>query len=374
VAVRKLAITLDKPGMLTNPTSCAAQSIVGRFTSAGGDTAEARAPFQATGCDALAFAPKLSASLGAPGQVGPRSKPPITTTITQAPGEANLRRATVTLPLSVGPDLEILNQACPAAVAAADQCPASSVLGDAEAVTPLLPVTLSGPVILVQRPGELLPGLEVHLGPIVSLKLAGTFGFSADRRITSTFDAIPDVPISRFTLSLARGLTSAGKGICFGDTPTVEGAFVDQNGRPASDTAVAAVPGCQASATITLSGIKSGKPTLTLLVRQVAGAPDLARVGLALPRGLSGNRRAARRGAKGTAARKLARKAVKVGKRSVTAKLPGGTRTLKLTLGKGAVRAARTLRRKPRRKLTFKVTIADAGGNRQTVRVKAAGG
>jgi hypothetical protein len=373
VSVRKLMITLDKPGMLSNPTSCAPQSIVGHFTSADGATADARAPFQATGCDALAFAPKLSASLGEPGQVGPNAKPPITTTISQAPGEANLRRATVTLPLSVGPDLAVLNQACPAAVAAVDQCPATSMLGTAQAVTPLLPVTLSGPVFLVERAGEQLPGLEVHLGPIVSLKLAGTFGFSPDRRITSTFDAIPDVPISRFTLSLTRGLTGSGKGLCFGDPPTVEGAFVDQNGRPASDTAIAALPGCQASADVTLSGVKSGKPKLTLLVRQVAGAPGLARVGLALPRGLTGNRRAARRGAKGTAARKLSRKAVKVGKRSVAAKLPSGTRTLKLTLGKGALRAARTLRRKPHRKLTFKVTVADASGNRQALRVKARG-
>ncbi|HYU16772.1 MAG TPA: hypothetical protein VEL05_11890, partial [Candidatus Acidoferrum sp.] len=143
---------------------------------------------------------------------------------------------------------------------------------------------------------------------------------------------------------------------------------------PASDTAIAAVPGCQAAAEIALSGVKSGKPKLTLLVRQVAGAPGLARVGLTLPRGLTGNRRAAKRGANGTAARKLSRKAVKVGKRSVAAKLPAATRTFKLTLRKGALRAARSLRRKPRRKLTFKVTITDASGGRQTLNVKSSRG
>jgi hypothetical protein len=70
------------------------------------------------------------------------------------------------------------------------------------------------------------------------------------------------------------------------------------------------------------------------------------------------------------AARKLSRRAVKVGRSAVKAKLPAGTRTVNLTLGKGALRAAKSFRRKRGKKVTFNLTTTDARGGTTPLAVK----
>lgn len=68
---------------------------------------------------------------------------------------------------------------------AADACPGKSVVGHAQAATPLLPVPLSGLVRLGGNPGN-------------PPKLA-----------TTTFASIPDVPRSRFQLDFVVGRTGS---------------------------------------------------------------------------------------------------------------------------------------------------------------------
>jgi hypothetical protein len=309
--------------------------------------------------------------IGAQGETRLGAHPPITTTLTQAPGEASTKTATITLPPVFSPDAAALAAACSADAAAAGQCPPTAALGTATVQTPLLPIPLTGPVYLVKQPGQPLPGLEVDLGPIVSIKLQGTFGITGDQRITSTFDGIPDVPITSFQLALTGGLATS-KDLCTVTAPPVDGAFADHNGRQAADSAIATVVGCAKPPTVKLAlrGVKHRTPTLSLGVRQPAGAPDLTAVTLALPKGLKGNARSAKRGAKGKAARTLARKAVKVAKGSVKAKLPKGARSLKLTLSRGALRAVPAFRRKRGHKVAFKLKATDAAGQTTPVTMK----
>src|SRR3954470_6648412 len=96
--LRGLSLALDRPGFLRNPTSCDANSIEARFTSARGAQSVARAGYQATGCAALAFSPKLSGVVGGKGQTARRAHPGLSTTVTQTPGEAAARSVQVKLP------------------------------------------------------------------------------------------------------------------------------------------------------------------------------------------------------------------------------------------------------------------------------------
>ena len=98
---------------MRNATACAAQPMHGAFTAVGGAmSAAADAPYQATGCDALPFAPKLATKVGAPGENGAGKHPPLQVTITQADGEAAQARTVVTLPDGIGVDLKNLGGLC----------------------------------------------------------------------------------------------------------------------------------------------------------------------------------------------------------------------------------------------------------------------
>ena len=79
--------------------------------------------------------------------------------------------------------------------------------------TPLLPAALGGGDYLTQgaKPGA-LPGIALDLGLI---RLKGTVALGT--RVTTTFDGIPDVPLSKLTLSLsggAKGALSTTKDLC----------------------------------------------------------------------------------------------------------------------------------------------------------------
>ena len=58
--LRRLAVTVDRPDFLVNPTNCDPLSIGAVVTSASGSQATVSSPFHASGCDKLAFSPKLA--------------------------------------------------------------------------------------------------------------------------------------------------------------------------------------------------------------------------------------------------------------------------------------------------------------------------
>jgi hypothetical protein len=267
---RSIDLTIDRAGFMQNATSCAPQTVGGAFTAIGGATATATAPYQATGCDRLPFAPKLSASFGAKGQTAKGSHPPLTVTIQQADGQAAMSKTVVSLPAGLGVDLKNLGSVCTDAQLNAGACPAGSKIGTVSANTPLLPTALSGGVYLMQgaKPGA-LPGLALDLGLI---RLKGSVALGA--RLTTTFDGIPDVPLAKLTLNLnggSKGALSTTNDLCK-TTPTVEAQYTAHSGAAGKQTAKASVTGCavRASSGLTvkgkLAGVKKKRPSLSLTV------------------------------------------------------------------------------------------------------------
>jgi hypothetical protein len=287
--LRGLTLSLDRDGFLRNPSACGTAPIDAIFTSVGGATARASAPYEVTGCDTLPFAPRLSASVGARGKTAAGSFPPLTTTIEQAPGEAATKSAKVTLAPPLGPNVNALSNVCPMADFAADTCPAKSVVGQAQAVTPLLPVPLSGPVRIIEDPGH-LPKLVVYLNGLINIRLTGDIELTA-QGTTTTFAAIPDVPLSLFKLGFAAGpggLVGTLKNLCT-SAVNVGGDFVSHSGKTVSLKARAKVVGCRVKprASVALRRLRSHSPALSVRAKRGADGRKLRTLRVTLPKGLS---------------------------------------------------------------------------------------
>jgi len=96
-----------------------------------------------------------------------------------------------------------------------NDCPKKSIYGYARAETPLLDDPLQGPVYL-RSSDNTLPDLVADLHGQVEIVLDGRTD-SVRGRIRNTFDALPDVPVSKFTLSLRggpKGLLVNSRNLC----------------------------------------------------------------------------------------------------------------------------------------------------------------
>jgi hypothetical protein len=366
IAIRELALTLDRPGFMRNATSCAPLAVSATFTSQAGASATATAPYQAERCDALAFSPRISATFGGRGLTGPKAKPALTTVITVPPGQAATRSVSVQLPRGAGVDLNRLKSRCTVAQAAAGACPAAARVGSVRADTSLLPVPLTGDVYLSDLAGQGLPGLLVRFTTPAQLDLAGTVEFTP-QGVKSTFSGVPDVPLERFELALDGGPKGAlvlptGVDLCKDPAPRIRGQFTAHNGATASHSERVKIAGCGPRARLTLKRLGSARPSLTLTVLRSPGDAELGSVRLRLPRALRVQPKRVRRGllARGNGARikaRLTRKGV------LTARAPKGADRIVVQLHKGAFRANAKLRKRLRKRprLTFPLRVADVG-------------
>jgi hypothetical protein len=275
---------------MRNPTSCSVKTTAFSATSYSGSTttdpATGQASFTPTGCGSLPFSPSFSARVRAErfpkGQVAA-----VTTAIDQDAGEAGLLRADVTLPPEISADASLLQRACDLATFQAHACPSTATIGSAVATSPLLNSALSGPVLLVFGvPGSTLPGIGLDLRGELPLQLTGTFALDG----TSTFDNLPDIPISHFELRFsggADGLLLTSRNICLPPAPVFRTNFTAHSGATRAGSADGIVEPCNEPAptlTAMLRGARSGQPKMRLRVETKAARIDA--VTFTLPKGL----------------------------------------------------------------------------------------
>lgn len=201
--VRDVRVAIDRPGFILNPTSCETQAVRGLIGSTGGMVATVSDRFQAAECRSLRLAPKLTLRVGARGWTGRGSSTPLTATLRQTPGQANLASVKVTLPTTINARLPVVNRACTREQFERGAC-ARARAGTAVARTPLLRDPLRGNVYFV-RNGHPLPDLFVALRGQVDFDLIGRVSIPGSKRLATTFDAVPDVPITSFSLHLVAG-------------------------------------------------------------------------------------------------------------------------------------------------------------------------
>ncbi len=166
-------------------------------------------------------------------------------------GLANNRSVQVTLPLAMNARLDVVNKrrACTQAQYDVDRCPMS--VGTGTAVTPLLRDPLRGNAYFVYNDARRLPDLVIRLRGQVDFDLVGKVTITRDLRLQTTFDAVPDVPITKFRLLLASGPRNGPVGFtrnaCAASTRRAlraQLAFVAQNSKRVSRTQTIQVVGC----------------------------------------------------------------------------------------------------------------------------------
>ena len=221
--LRSVLIDLNRPNFALNPTNCEPLPIEARVTGTEGAVAQPTLPFQVANCARLPFAPQLS--MGFSGSTDHGGNPSLHTTLSNPGGspDANISRVAVTLPPTELIDNAHLQNPCTRVQFAqgstpGEDCPSGSVIGFAKAQTPLLEKPLEGPVYLRSDPENKsgLPDIVAALNGQIDITLDGKVS-TVHKAIRTTFEAVPDAPVSNFTLNLdggRRGLLQNNTSLC----------------------------------------------------------------------------------------------------------------------------------------------------------------
>jgi len=224
-------VNVDRPEFMLNPTSCALMSINGTLSGAGGASADVSDPFKVSGCGDLGFKPKLSLRLFGPTHRG--ANPRFRAVLQMPEGGANIARASVALPRSEFLDQGNIRTVCTRVQFAAHQCPEGSIYGYARAFSPLLDQPLQG-LVYLRSSSHKLPDLVASLDGQIHIDVSGRID-SVKGAIRSTFEAVPDAPVSKFVLTMQgaeKGLLVNSTNICKGEHRATA-RFDAQNGKTA---------------------------------------------------------------------------------------------------------------------------------------------
>jgi len=233
--VRAINLSMNRNQFTLNPTSCEKKIVLGTAFSVLNQPASLSSPFQVGECKELGFKPKLSINLK--GDTKRSGNPALKATLTYPKGAyANIASASVALPHSEFLDQAHIKTICTRVQFAegntpGEKCPAGSIYGFAKAITPLLDQPLEGPVYL-RSSSHPLPDLVAALNGQIQVVLDGTID-SHKGGIRNRFEAVPDAPVSKFTLTMQggkKGLLENSTNLCR-STNRATVAFTAQNGK-----------------------------------------------------------------------------------------------------------------------------------------------
>jgi hypothetical protein len=285
--VKTVNVTIDREKFMFNPTDCGKLQITGTMSSEQGASATDVSQFEVANCAALAFKPKFAVSTS--GKTTRADGASLTVKLTYPSGvsSANIHSVKVDLPKQLPSQLKTLQKACPVATFNANPaaCPKESIVGHATALTPVLPVQLTGPAYFVSHAGEEFPQLIVVLqGYGVTVDLVGDTFINGKTNVTSsTFKEIPDVPVTSFELALPQGkyaALAATANLCKTKLamPTE---FIAQNGAKINESTPISVTGCSTGISIVSHKIKGRTLTVSVSVpaagKVTASGKDLSR-------------------------------------------------------------------------------------------------
>jgi hypothetical protein len=244
-----LNVSVNRPNFLFNPTSCAPLSTESLLMSTFGASQSLSSPFQVDGCGSLAFKPKVSAHSSAKtSKLGGAS---LEVKVTEAPHQADIRELQLQLPKQLVARLTTLQKACLAAEFEAGTppgtCKATARVGTATVTTPVLPNPLKGSAYFVSHGAASFPDLDLVLqGDGVEVVLVGHTHIARSSITTSTYESLPDVPISSAVVSLPTGSNSAvtANGSLCGANLIAPTTIIAQSGAKITQNTRIAVSGC----------------------------------------------------------------------------------------------------------------------------------
>jgi len=190
------------------------------------ETTVASPDFRPTGCAALPFAPKFTATARQDAQ---NSGTTVTTKVAQAADQAATAAMVLTLPHST----------LSANIQAVSLQNTGTPVGLAVASSPLLPKPLRGQIFLVGTP--LRSRLKIRFPPPAALTLTGVVSLAND---SVTIPAVPDVPLTNLVVKFPGGPKSLLFGNCQAPKGPVKAAFTGQNGKSVTDHQALKLAGC----------------------------------------------------------------------------------------------------------------------------------
>jgi hypothetical protein len=241
--LRRISVAIEKPNFMLNPTNCAPMTIGGTLGGAADplDPADDTSlvvsnGFQAKNCAALGFKPNLKLRFF--GGTKRNDLQRLRATLTARPGDANIARAAVTLPGSQFLEQENIRNPCTRVQFAANACPEGSIYGTATAWTPLLKEPVTGNVYLRSSDNP-LPDLVASLKGQIDLEVVGRIdsvklGKRGGIGIRTTFDVVPDAPVTKFVLNMfggKRSLIVNSENLCRTKRKRATVRFAAHNGR-----------------------------------------------------------------------------------------------------------------------------------------------
>ncbi len=212
--VREIRVNLSRPDFTLAPTNCEPRSIDATVFGRAGASLGLSERFQVGGCEKLPFKPKLSLRLSGGTSRGDHPALRAVVNYPKAP-YANIASTSVALPHSEFLAQEHIRTICTRVQFAAHACPKGSIYGTATATTPLLDEPLKGPVYL-RSSSHALPDMVVALHGQVDIELVGRID-SHKGGIRTSFETVPDAPVSKFVLDLpagAKGLLVNSRDVC----------------------------------------------------------------------------------------------------------------------------------------------------------------
>jgi hypothetical protein len=259
IHVRDIRVYIDRPNFSLNPTSCSPMTFSATVSGSGANFTSSTDdvpvtvgdPFQAADCASLKFKPAFKVSTSGKTSRAKGASLTVKLTYPNAPQgtQTNIRSVKVDLPKQLPSELRTLQKACPDSTFNTNPaaCPATSRVGRAKAITPILPVPLTGPAYFVSHGGAKFPELIIVLqGYGVTIELHGETFIQRSGITSSTFRTIPDQPVTSFELTLPQGPYSAlaANGNLCKSKLAMPTAFTAQNGLVIHQSTKIAVTGC----------------------------------------------------------------------------------------------------------------------------------
>ncbi len=264
--IQHINVTVGRPEFTFNPTDCEKSAITGTLFSTENTSDQLSVPFQVTNCAALGFKPGFKVSTSGKTSRANGASLRVKLVYPKAPfgSQANIKSVKVDLPKQLPSRLTTLQKACTSAQFEANPagCPQASIVGHATAITPLIPVPLTGPAYFVSYGGAKFPELVIVLqGYGVTLDLHGETFISKAGITSSTFHTVPDAPVGSFELTLPQGKYSAlaANGNLCKSKLAMPTAFTAQNGAVIHQSTKISVTGCAKTKTAKKKGKKAGK-------------------------------------------------------------------------------------------------------------------
>jgi hypothetical protein len=213
IRLRQAAVTIDRAGLMFNPTGCEPTTIFVNAGSLEGAMTTLTTPFRVAGCSALAMKQRVGLRLTGKTQITDGKHPGISATLIDSGGGANLRKVVAKLPLSLALDPDNAQALCKPEQRLARACPAKSIVGRASAKS-VLPNSLTGPVYFVEATRRSASGRVIRTFPNlwiplsadgVTIDITASSAVDSRKRLVTTFDRLPDAPISSFQLNIDGG-------------------------------------------------------------------------------------------------------------------------------------------------------------------------